>query len=143
MTQSEFEQIVQLLDDIRMVAYDKYETKYMPRFNSLGGKQMHSLPYPIAYEGSITINDLNEAIQATNVAYVYQLNNTITCKAALVQWIHDRYSFEEKIIDGVNYMGSLTNAMYSDGSIPQIPLNAAMKDVVNTLQEILKLLQQL
>lgn len=144
MTQSEFVQILSLLDEIRTVVVDKYNNIYMPQFNSWGGKQMSLMRNPLPYLGRISPNDLNEAVQETNIAYVYQLNNAVTGRAALRQWMHEQYGFEEKMIDGVNYMSNLTNQMIlGKGTIPSLPLNASMKQMIHVLQTILNYLHSM
>ena len=116
----------------------------MPQFNSWGGKQMSLMRNPLPYLGRISPNDLNEAVQETNIAYVYQLNNAVTGRAALRQWIHERYSYEEKIIDGVNHMSSLTNdIIIGKGTIPTLPLNASMNQMILVLQTILNYLHSM
>ena len=144
MIKEEFEQILSLLDEIRTVVVDKYNNIYMPQFNSWGGKQMNPLRNPLPFSGRISPNGLNEAIQETNIAYVYQLNNAVTGKAALRQWMHEQYGFEEKMIDGVNYMSNLTNQMIlGKGTIPSLPLNASMKQMIHVLQTILNYLHSM
>lgn len=141
MIKEEFEQILSLLDEIRTVVVDKYNNIYMPQFNSWGGKQMNPLRNPLPFSGRISPNGLNEAIQETNIAYVYQLNNAVTGKAALRQWMHERYSVEEKMIDGINYMISLINEMIlGKGTISALPLNASMKQMIIVMQMILNYL---
>lgn len=144
MTQSEFVQILSLLDEIRTVVVDRYNNIYMPQFNSWGGKPMNPMRDPIPFLGRISPNDLNEAIQETNVAYVYLLNKAVIGKPALRQWIHERYSYEEKIIDGVNHMSSLTNdIIIGKGTIPTLPLNASMNQMILVLQTILNYLHSM
>lgn len=144
MTKEEFEQILSLLDEIRMVVVDKYNNIYMPQFNSWGGTPMNSMRDPLPFLGRISPNDLNEAIQETNNAYVYILNKAVMGRATLRQWMHDQYSFEEKMIDGVNYMSNLTNQMiFGKGTISTLPLNASMKQMIFVLQTILNYLHSM
>lgn len=144
MTRGEFEQILSLLDEIRMVVVDKFNNIYMPQFNSWGGKQMHPLHNPLPFMGRISPNDLNGAIQETNIAFVYQLNNAVLGRATLHQWMHEQYGFEERMVDGVNYMSNLTNQMIlGKGTIPTLPLNASMKQMILVLQTILTYLHNM
>lgn len=146
MTQPEFEQILSLLDEIRLVVVDRYNTIYMPRFNALGGKQMLPLASPILWHGkSLQLSVLDEAIQKTNKSYVYQLNNVVTQRATFAQNTHDHSSFEDRVIDGINYMGILTNDMINNPAyhIPTLPYHVKAEVIIALLTEILKALRTL
>lgn len=146
MTQPEFEQILSLLDEIRLVVVDRYNTIYMPRFNALGGKQMLPLASPILWHGkSLQLSVLDEAIQKTNKSYVYQLNNVVKQRATFAQRMHDHSGFEDRVVDGINYMGLLTNEMISNpiNHIPNLPYRVNAGHMIAILEAILKALQTL
>ena len=146
MTQPEFEQILSLLDEIRLVVVDRYNTIYMPRFNALGGKQMLPLPEPILWHGkSLPLANLDGAIQETNRAYIYQLNNAVTYRTTLPQNMHENYGFEDRVIDGINYMADLTNDMIKDPvcQVPNMPFRVKAEQIIRTLSAVLKALQTL
>jgi len=146
MTQPEFQHILSLLDEIRLVVVDRYNIIYMPRFNALGGKQMLPLPEPILWHGkSLPLANLDRAIQETNRAYIYQLNNAVTYRATLPQNMHENYGFEDRVIDGINYMADLTNAMVKDPKIRIAKLAYRVKadKILDTLTAILEALQTL
>ena len=146
MTQPEFEQILSLLDEIRVVVVDRYNTIYRSKFNALGGKQMLPLPEPIPWHGkSLPLANLDRAIQETNRAYLYQLNNAVTCRATLPQNMHENYGFEDRVIDGINYMADLTNDMLKDPNIriPNLEYRVKADKIIAILTAILKAMQTL
>lgn len=146
MTQPEFEQMLSLLDEIRLVVVDKYNTVYMSKFNALGGKQMLPLTSPIPWHGqSLQLSVLDDAIQKVNKYYVYQLNNAVKQVAAFAQNRHDNFSFEDRVIEGINYMADLTNDMIKDPvcQVPNMPFRVKAEQIIRTLSAILKALQTL
>lgn len=149
MTRDEFEQILQLLGQIESVAYERYEDKYLPRILADGG-HMHSLPEPEPFIGRPMIAGspeatIDRAIQETNIAYVYQLNHAVTKRATLPQNMHDNYCLKDRIIDGINYMGVLTNDMIRSPKyqIPNIAYRVKVDKIIELLTAILQALQTL
>lgn len=141
MTQQELEQILQLIDKIRSLVYDRYQNIYMPHYNATADTPMNPLPMPIPCGGK----DLDRDIQNTNEIYV---SNLYKAKMGILprhQGVHDHAPFMTKVIEGINYMATLVYIMThgKQARYPCLPLTASAQHVITFLQAILKELLKL
>lgn len=149
MKREEYDEIIRLLKSIQEVAYDKYMNIYMPYFNTLGGNKLINLLPPVDFAKKEPLICLDEAIQLTNIAFVYQLNHAIMLRAKLVQNQPSRRTAFQREIDGVNYMADMTNQMATKRGHPNriqiqdLSYQANYQDIIATLKSILDQLKKL
>ena len=149
MTRDEFDQILERLEQIQNIAYERYESFYLPEFLAKGG-HMRSLQKPIPFIGRPMIAcspeaTIDRAIQETNVGFVYQLNHAATFRAKLAQNQPSRRTTKQMIIDGVNYMTDMVNELFIGKSeqIPELSYNVTMQEIIEKLNVILSALQKI
>lgn len=149
MKREEYDEIIQLLYTIQKIAYDKYTNIYMPHFNSLGGNVLVPIPAPESLAGIRPIISVNDAIQMTNVTFVYQLNHCIMHRAKRVQNQPPRRTAYQMEVDGVNYMVNMMNEMTAKRGLPnrhqvsELSYQAKYQDLITTLKSILAELQKI
>jgi len=146
MTVAEYKAILSMLELIQQEAYSKYTNKYMQQFNAQGGN-MGPLSEPVPFQPRIQymapLEDVVvEAIQETNIAFVYQLNHAITFRAKLPQNQPSQRSAYQMIVDGLNYMADMVSEMRGQ-VVPMLPNNATTQQIVAFLQSILSILKLL
>ena len=149
MKREEYDEIIRLLDSIQEVAYYKYTNAYMPSFNALGGSKMDPIYPPVYLAGRNPLICLDEAIQMTNILFVYHLDHSIMLRSKMVQNQPFGRTAFQKEIDGVNYMTDMTNEMTKRRGLPNrlqisdLSYNDTYKDLIAILQSILGELQKL
>lgn len=146
MTVAEYKAILSMLELIQQEAYGKYTNVYMQQFNAQGGS-MNPLSLPVPFQqrkqNTVSIEDVVvEAIQETNIAFVYQLNHAITFRAKLPQNQPPQRSAYQMIVDGLNYMADMVFEMRGQVA-PMLPNNATTQQIVAFLQSILSILKLL
>lgn len=149
MKREEYNEIILLLEEIQETAYSKYINIYMPHFNSLGGSVMRPILLPVKLADIRPLISLDDAIQMSNNAFVYQLDHSIMLRAKLAQNQPFGRTAFQKEIDGINYMVDMTNEMTNKRGLPNrlqisnLSYDDNYMDIIMILKSILSELHKL